>query len=106
MTGEEHYSALGMAYIGLAAVAGAVTALSFRGWKEMTRTEIVLTLFVSASFSVFVVPWLAYSYFGPTPDIRALAFAIYVGGSGANTFLPLIFRWFSKRTATEGEVGK
>jgi hypothetical protein len=95
-----------MAYVGLAAIAGAVTALSFRGWKEMSRTEIAMTLFVSSCFAVFVVPWLAYSWFGPTPDIRAMAFAIYVGGSGSNTFLPMIFRWASKRLGNGEEPTK
>lgn len=101
---EGSYSGLGMMYLALAALAGAVTALSFRGWKEMTKTEIVMTLLVSSFFAVFAVPWLAQMAFGANIDIKAMAFAIYVGGSGSNTFLPMLFGWIKRKFGNDEEV--
>lgn len=80
-------------YVGLAAIAGAVTALSFTKWRELTRMEIGLTLFVGFSFAIFVTPWLAHVAFGlDTSDPKAIAGLTYAFASGSNSILPVIIR--------------
>lgn len=84
-------------YVLLAAFAGAVTALAFMKWKEMTYPEILLTLFVGASFAIFVTPWLANVALGiETEDARSVAAITYVMASGSNTFLPVIIRYLRR----------
>jgi hypothetical protein len=85
------------AYVGMAAIAGAVTALAFQKWKEMTPTEIVLTLVVGASFAIFVVPLILHLAFGLNEtDIRTIAGITYISASGSNTLIPLAIRWLGR----------
>lgn len=94
---EDNGFFLRFGYITLAALAGAITALAFRSWREMTRAEIVLTLTAGFSFAIFVTPWLAESVFGvPTTNVRAIAALTYIFGSGSNILLPLVIRWIGR----------
>lgn len=103
---EEHGPAFRMGYILMAAFAGAITALGFTRWKEMTRSEIALTFTIGFSFAIFVTPWLATAAFGiPDSNIRAVAALTYIFGSGSNILLPVIIRWVG-RFFGGGEVGK
>jgi len=74
----------------LASFAGALTALSFRPFKNMTRGEIMLALTVGASFAIFVGPLVAHWLFGDGPvDIRILGGVFYLMASGSNILIPM-----------------
>ncbi len=80
-------------YIALAAVSGAFTALGFLKWKEMSNSEIALTLVGGFSFAIFVTPWIAHEWIGVAEsNTRAIAALTYVFGSGSNILLPTIIR--------------
>lgn len=93
---------LRMVYTLMAAIAGAVTALAFMRWKDMGTTEIGLTLFVGASFAIFVTPWVAHIVFGVNQgDIRTVAALTYVTASGSNVLLPTLIRKLNKLLGAE-----
>lgn len=80
----------------LAAVAGAVTALSSRPLESMTRWQIGLSFFVSASFAIFVGPLLVRLIFGvEPPDIRLTGAVYYLLATGSNVLVPLAVRRLS-----------
>jgi hypothetical protein len=86
----DHYR---MTYIVMAAVAGSITSLAMLNWKDMSWTEILLTLFVGSSFAVFCVPWLAGDWLRiDITDLRAICGVTYFGATGANVFVPLLIR--------------
>lgn len=94
---EEHGLAFRFGYIAMAALAGAITALAFTRWRELTRAEIVLTLVAGFSFAVFVTPWVAESFLGiNSNNIRAVAALTYIFGSGSNILLPMLIRWVGR----------
>lgn len=81
----------------LASFAGALTALSFRPFKNMTRGEIALALIVGASFAMFVGPLVATWIFGSGPvDIRILGGIFYLMASGSNILIPMAVRWLGR----------
>lgn len=80
-------------YVALAALSGAFTALGFLKWKELSNTEIALTLVGGFSFAIFVTPWIAHEWLGVAEtNTRAIAALTYVFGSGSNILLPSIIR--------------
>ena len=80
----------------LAAIAGAITALSFRPFRNMTKGEISLALFVGFSFALFVAPLTAKLMFGDGPiDIRIMGGLFYLMASGSNILIPLAVRKLS-----------
>lgn len=79
-------------YIGMAAVAGAITALSFLQWREMTWGQILLTVFVGTSFAVFVVPWVTVDVLHVKDSLRTACGLTYIGGAVANAVVPKIAR--------------
>lgn len=82
-----------IAYVAMAALAGAVTSLSFMPWKTMRWAEIGMTLFVGAAFAIFGVPWIAADWVHvDTTNLRALCGITYFGATGANVLIPLIIR--------------
>ncbi len=79
----------------MAAIAGAITALSFQQWRTMTKGEIAMTLFVGAAFAIFAVPYIAADVFhikGFTESLRAACFLTYLGGTISNWALPMIIK--------------
>lgn len=89
-------------YVIMAALAGSVTALAFMQWKKLTAAEIALTLFVGASFAIFVTPWVAHEFFGlESANVRTIAGLSYVTASGSNTLIPMMIRWFSRASGIE-----
>jgi hypothetical protein len=83
-------------YIGMAAVAGSITALSMMRWQEMGRGQIALTLFVGTTFAFFVVPWATVSILKIQDQTLQTACALtYLGGTCANAFLPKIIKKIS-----------
>lgn len=87
----ENETLIKIGYTGLAAFAGAVSALAAMKWKEMWWTEILLTLFVGFSFAIFMAPWLAHMVFRAT-DPRTVAALTYLMACGSNILLPYLIR--------------
>lgn len=88
----------------IASLSGAVTALSFRPFKQMSPVEIWMALFVGASFSWFVSPWVNRMIFGNGPtDVRILGGVFYLMASGSNILIPFAIKWFSKVFGTQKE---
>lgn len=74
----------------MASLAGAITALSFRPFKRMSKVEIALALIVGTSFATFVGPLASHWVFGSGPiDIRILGGMFYLMASGSNILIPL-----------------
>ena len=77
----------------LASIAGAVTALSFRPFATMRRSEIVMALFVGATFAMFVAPWATYAIFRNGPiDVRMQGAVFYLMASGSNVLVPFLIK--------------
>lgn len=82
-----------MLYVGISAVAGAITALSFMRWRDMPWPDRLLTLFVGAAFALIFVPWIVGDVFHvDMAPLRAACAITYIGAVGSNSFLPLIIR--------------
>ena len=99
---DDMHPAVRHIYLLMAAVAGAVTALSFRQWKSMTGTEIGLTLFVGASFAIFVAPLLAEWMAIGSP--RGVAALTYISASGSNVLIPVAIKWLKRVFGPDKEV--
>jgi len=69
----------------------------------MERKEVLLTLFVGTTFSVFMVPFIATSIFHvENSNLRAICAAMYFGATGANAFIPYLIKRF---TRDQGDAG-
>ncbi len=83
----------------LASVAGAITALSFRPWRGLSRGEVLMALFVGASFAFFVSPLVLELVFGKGPiEPRKLGAIYYVMATGSNALIPAAVKWLGLRT--------
>lgn len=88
----------------LASIAGAITALSFRPFKDMKRGEVTLALFVGASFAMFVGPYAVWLTFGTGPvDTRVLGGLFYLMASGSNILIPLAIKKLSQFFGSNGD---
>lgn len=85
-------------YLLMAAVAGSVTALAFQKWKVMSWGEVGLTLFVGASFAIFVTPILAEYMLGTNASPRAIAALSYISAAGSNVLIPVCIGWVRRIT--------
>jgi len=89
-------------YIVMAALAGAITSLSFLQWRVMSRAEILMTVFVGFAFAVITVPWLTIDVFhlSSADSLRAGCALTYFGATTANAVIPVIIKraklWASK----------
>lgn len=100
--GQRNWIDLG--YIALAAFSGALTALGFVKWRDMTWGEIGVTFFAGFSFAIFVTPWMAHELMGIAENnTRAIAALTYINGAGSNLILPWLIRHL-KRTLGLGDV--
>jgi ABC-type uncharacterized transport system permease subunit len=79
----------GFAYTTLGAIAGAITALFFRQWQDMSRVQIVFAVFVGFSFSFFVSPLL----FRNISDKQVAGGIFYLMATGSNALIPLAVKW-------------
>lgn len=68
----------------ISSVAGAITSLSFQSWKNMTKAEVAMSLFVAASFAFFVGPLVLDNI----KDARAAGGVIYLMATGSNVLIP------------------
>ncbi len=86
----------------LASIAGAITSLSFKSYRDMRAIEIAMSLVVGTSFGTFVGPLAAVWIFGAGPvDIRMLGATFYLMASGSNVLIPLAIRKLSSFFGTE-----
>lgn len=78
-------------WIGLATVTGAVTSLIFRPYKQMTWSEILVSLLVSCSFAAFVgsavAEWVATKLFGHVGEMNVRAYGAVMWGMAAVSFV-------------------
>jgi hypothetical protein len=89
----------------LASLAGAITALSFRPYRNMTIIEVAMSIVVGTSFATFVGPLAAVWIFGNGPvDIRLLGATFYLMASGSNILIPMAIKKLG--TLIGSEVGK
>lgn len=79
----------GFLYTTLGAAAGAVTALFFRPWQDMSRIQIAFAVFVGFSFSFFVSPLL----FRNISDQKVAGGIFYLMATGSNALIPLAVKW-------------
>jgi len=75
----------------LSSVAGAITSLSFQSYKQMTRIEIAMSLFVAASFAFFVGPLVLSN----VSDARTAGAGLYLLATGSNVLIPRAVKWIS-----------
>lgn len=76
-------------YLFMAAIAGSVSSLSMRKYRDMSAVDIVLSLFVGGAFAIFVTPLIL----GPTVGVGAVttekvAGITYVMACGWNILMP------------------
>lgn len=91
-------------YAAMASIAGAVTALSFKKWQAMTSVEVILGLFVGASFAWFVTPLIVDRFLTPSPDnTRVTAGLTYLVAAGSNVLIPLMIGKARKMVGLEGD---
>lgn len=89
-------------YTAMSALAGSVTALSFMKYKQMTWTEIALTLFVGFAFAVIAVPYIAADWMKIDIDnLRAICFVVYAGGTAWNVLIPVMIKRFKAAVGSE-----
>lgn len=82
----------------LAALAGALTALSYRPFRDMTVLDVALALFVGASFAIFAGPWFVRIILGSGQQDARMIGALYYGlASGSNVLIPAFVRWLRKK---------
>lgn len=92
------------AYIAMAAVAGAITSLSLSNYREKTRTEIGLTVFVGTAFAIFFIPWFTVDILKVnTESIKTACGLTYLGGTVANALMPAIVKRVRKHFGLEDE---
>ncbi len=99
---NDHPDWLRAMYVVMAAFAGAVSALSFMKWRDMSWSEIVMTVFVSFSFAIILVPWIAADWVHvDINNLRAICAVVFVGGMSSNALMPLVIRKVSRMLAPE-----
>lgn len=73
----------------MSAIAGTITALAQMKYKQMTWSDIGLTLFSGFGFAVFFMPLVAHRWLGIAEhDTQATNAMVYIGGTGWNILLP------------------
>lgn len=80
-------------YLFTAATAGAITALSVRPFKGLTRVEIIAALFVGTTAAVFLGPVVVQAILGREADLRLQAAIFYIIATGNNAFIPAAVKW-------------
>jgi hypothetical protein len=91
----------------VASIAGSITALGFRPFKEMAPIEIGMTLFIGAAFAYFCGPLAVKAAQSLTgDDVRLQGGIFYLLATGSNAFIPLAVRWGARTFGFRQEDGK
>ncbi len=81
-------------WVSLATLAGAVTSLTLRPYRQMQAVEIALALFVSATFAMFVgspIAAEAARWWGKGHmDLRAFGLVMWVMAAGSHFLIPVV----------------
>lgn len=85
-------------YICVAAVAGAITALYFRPWQDMTWPQIGFAVFVGTTFAIFVAPLL----FRNIADQQVAGGIFYLMATASNAMIPLFIKWLASLVPGNG----
>lgn len=94
---EEHGGILArFIYPLLASLAGSITSLYFRPFKDMEKKDIYVSVFVGMSFAYFLGPWATNLIFGKGPvDYQLQGGLYYLMATGSNVFIPLAIKKFA-----------
>lgn len=76
----------------IGSIAGGISSLTVSGWKNKSRTEVWLSIFVAATFSFFVAPLM----FAGWMDTRAAGGIFYLMATGSNVLIPPSVRWLRR----------
>jgi len=94
-------------WIAMSALAGSITALANMKYKEMSWTDIMLTVFVGFAFAVIFVPYAASDWIGiDENNLRGICASVYIGGTAWNSLMPLVIRRFKKMLEAIGGEDK
>jgi len=94
----------------MAALAGAITSLSFLRWREMSKPEILMTVFVGFAFAIITVPWITIDllHLNNADSLRAGCALTYIGATTANAVIPVMIKrvkkWASKLSPEEDVI--
>jgi len=76
-------------FVFVTALGGALTSLYSQQWQKMDRMEIVFSLIVAMSFSLFAFPWIAAQWFGWEFGTTQAAGAVsYIGATASHIVIP------------------
>ncbi len=93
-----HETILGYGWLGLASMAGAITALAFKQFQPLAPRERALLVFVGFVFAIFVGPlivnWLVP---GERQSSRIVGAMYYMIAAGANWVLPWVLERITGR---------
>lgn len=97
-------------WIILASLAGSVTSIAFRPYKEMSWKDIVLAFIVSSTFAIFVgsaiAEYVAVKLFGKGPiNLKAYGAVMWFMAAAAYFIIPVLFAR-AKRWVGETEFRK
>ncbi len=89
----------------LAAIAGAITALSFEQYRHLSWGERFMLTFVGITFAIFVGPLIVgYLFDGEAADSKIVGGAYYVIAMSANAIIPIVLR-AAKAFANKFRIG-
>lgn len=89
-----------------ASVAGAITALSFRPFKDLTPLQIGMSIFVGWSFAYFLGPFVVHTILGTNNDVRMQGGIYYLLASGSNALIPIAVKWLARAFNMNPEKGE
>lgn len=81
----------------VASLSGAITALSFQPYRNMSPVQVFMSLIVGTSFAYFVGPLAAHFIFRDGPiDTRLYGSVLYLMATGSNVLIPLLVKWLAR----------
>jgi hypothetical protein len=84
-------------YFAMSALCGSITALAYMKWKEMSRGEVALNVFLGLAFAFVVGPWIAHAWIGISEnDARAICVISYMCGAGWPVIIPPMIGWLKR----------
>lgn len=92
-------------YILMAAIAGGITAQTFKKrWESLSLFQQVVGVFISASFSIFVSPLMVRSAcraMGSVPSDELFAAVVWISAAGSGVLIPACIRKLERWFATD-----
>ena len=93
----------------LATLSGAISSISLRPYKEMSKAQIAMAFTVSSTFAMFVgsfvAEWVARRFFGPGPiNLRAFGAVMWFMAAASHFLLPVMISRAKRFADAFGEV--